>query len=63
MLIRNEPMRKAEQAIKQSRGLFTPVLEIRRGRQLEENISRARTVLSPRFLFFLSLMKKRHLVK
>ena len=34
---------------------------LRRERQPEENISHARTVLSPRFLYHLSLMEKRYL--
>ena len=34
---------------------------LRRGRQPEENISRARKVLSPRFLYYSSLMEKRYL--
>ena len=34
---------------------------LRRGRQPEENISRARTVVSPRFLYLSSLMEKRYL--
>ena len=34
---------------------------LRRGRQREENISRARTVLSPRFLYCSFLREKRHL--
>ena len=34
---------------------------MRRGRQSEENISHSRTVLSPRFLCYSSLMEKRYL--
>ena len=34
---------------------------LRRGRQPEENISRTRTVVSPRFLYQSSLMEKRYL--
>ena len=34
---------------------------LRRGRQPQENISRARNVLSPRFLYYSSLMEKRYL--
>ena len=34
---------------------------LRRGRQQEEDISRARTVVSPRFLYQASLMQKRYL--
>ena len=34
---------------------------LRRGRQPEKNISCARTVLSPRFLYYSSLMEKRYL--
>ena len=34
---------------------------LRRGRQPEENMSRARTILSPRFLYYTSLMEKRFL--
>ena len=34
---------------------------LRRGRKPEENISRARTVVSPRFLYQSSLMEKKYL--
>ena len=33
---------------------------LRRGQQPEESISRARAVVSPRFLYYLSLMEKRY---